>query len=178
MKAQEQILSKKVVYEGRILKVRQDTVQIHSGETREFTIVEHPGAVVVLPIMDDGTLVMVRQWRRAPGKELLEFPAGTLEKNEDPFDCAKRELIEETCFEGREWFPLGTQLPAPGFCDEVQHCYLARGLSAHPGELDEDEIIEVERVTKEEFLARAAQGDGVDAKSLAIYLLAVAKGLI
>lgn len=178
MKPKEKIISSTIEYTARTFKVRRDTIETSEGAEKVFSIVEHPGAVVVVPQLADGTFLVLRQWRRAVESALLEFPAGTLEIGEDPFECAKRELIEETNHAATEWHPLGDLYPAPGFCSERQVCYLARGLTPCQGVLDEDEIIEVERMTKEEFLRFAATTDAVDGKSLAVFLRAMAKGLI
>jgi ADP-ribose pyrophosphatase len=178
MKPKERVISSTIEYKAHSFKVRRDTVETAVGAEKVFSIVEHPGAVVVVPQLADGSFLVLRQWRRAVESALLEFPAGTLEVGEDPFECAKRELIEETNHAASEWHPLGDLYPAPGFCSERQFCYLARGLTPAQGQLDEDEIIEVERVTKDEFLRFAATADVVDGKSLAVFLRAMAKGLI
>lgn len=178
MKPKEQIIRQTIEYTARTFQVRRDVVQSAAGDERVFSIVEHPGAVVIVPQLPDGSFLVLRQWRRAVESALLEFPAGTLEVGENPLECAKRELIEETNHEASQWIPLGDLYPAPGFCSERQYCYLARGLTPKQGELDEDEIIEVERVTKDEFLRFAATTEVVDGKSLAVFLRALAKGLI
>lgn len=178
MKPDEKLISQSIEYTARMFKLRRDIVQNAEGERREFSIVEHPGAVVILPQLADGTFVAIKQWRRAVDAALLEFPAGTLELGEDPQECARRELIEETNYEASEWHYLGELFPAPGFCSERQFCYLARGLTPKQGVLDEDEIIQVEHVTKEKFLSFAASEPAIDGKSLAVFLRAMAKGLV
>ena len=178
MKSRERVVHQEVVYRGRVFDIRRDTVRLASGEQREFSIVQHPGAVVIIPQLSDGKFLLVRQWRRAVNRELIEFPAGTLEEGEEILACAKRELIEETSHEGAEWIPLGELLPVPGYANETQHCFLARNLTEKPGNLDEDEIIEVQTYSKDEVLALARSGEFCDAKSLAIFLRAMSMGLI
>ncbi|NDC38711.1 MAG: NUDIX hydrolase [Proteobacteria bacterium] len=149
MRPKEQIISQSVEYKARSFIVRRDTVKTERGDERIYSVVQHPGAVVIVPQLADGSFLVLRQWRRAVDTALLEFPAGTLEVGEDPLECAKRELIEETNHEASEWHPLGELFPAPGFCSERQFCYLARGLTPRQGQLDEDEIIEVDRLTSQ-----------------------------
>lgn len=168
----EKVISSKTVYKGAKLTLRLDTVETKNGDAREREIVEHPGAIVVVPVDADGRIHFVRQFRMATGEWLLELPAGTLEKGESPDDCARRELIEEIGQRAGALENLGGFYAAPGYSSEYLHCYLATGLSQETAEADEDEEIEVVRLTVEEAWNLAAKGEIRDAKSLAGLLLA------
>jgi len=162
----------KTLCQWKCFSVEQASQTLPDGRDIEFTTVKHPGAVVIVPITANGDLVMVHQYRPAIHKWILEFPAGTLEKQEDILTCAKRELAEEVQLQASQWQVLGELLPVPGFCDEVQHLYLAKGLSNSDGELDEDEIIEVVTLSIAEFEAKVAANEIQDAKTLAAFLKA------
>lgn len=131
---------------GKYLTYRMDEVIISTGRTSTREILLHPGAVVVAALTEEEEVVMVRQYRYAAGQILLELPAGKLEYGEDPLECAKRELSEETGFEASGWEKLAEFYTAPGYTNEMMHLYLARGLKeleAHP---DTDEVIEYEKI--------------------------------
>ena len=159
-------LSKETIYEGRLFKVIKEKVRIHNGQERAREVVVHPGAVALVVVDNDGKLILVRQYRHAAGRVLLEIPAGTREPGEDPESCAIRETQEETGYLPREVERLGGFYSAPGFCTEFLHCYLLTNLeeSRQPG--DEDENIEVERLTVEEAIAAIWSGEIADAKSI------------
>ncbi len=149
-----------------------------SGKEIVRTVVRHPGAVVMLPIDNDGRVVLVRQYRWSVDCALLELPAGTREINEEPLATAKRELAEEIGKSATEWISLGELFPAPGFCDEKQFIFLAKGLSEASAEGDEDEEIEVVHMTIEELDAAIRENQIQDGKTLATILLARSHGLI
>lgn len=160
------------IYQGRVINLRVDTIEVSDGNNVRREVVEHPGAVVLVPIDADGRVLWIRQYRYAVDRELLELPAGTLERDEAPEACAKRELAEETGFEAGDLEKLGTFYTAPGFCTEFMHAYAATGLRRASGHhADEDEEIEVEPLTIDESLSRIQAGDVVDAKSLAAFFL-------
>ena len=163
------------VYTGRVFTVRNDRVELPGGRVTSLDVVQHGGAVVIVPIMADGRYVMIRQYRHAAQKTLLEFPAGTLEEGEDPADCAQRELREETGFAADTFQRLGGFYLAPGYSTEYLHIYIARGLSESPLPADEDEMVTVEIVTPDDLQGSIAAGELQDAKSLAaLQLLAIA----
>ena len=139
------------------------------GVEGTFGIIHHPGAALAVPIKEDGKIIILRQYRFAVSRRILEFPAGTLEKSEDPLTSIKRELQEETGFKANQWDPLGVMLPCPGYSDEIIHLFLARGietLSTKP-EGDEDEDIEVLEMSKNELNDAIASGDeALDGKSI------------
>ena len=130
------------MHEGKFLTVKCDTVELPDGKhaTREF--VEHPGAVMILPLFDDGRVLLERQFRYPIGKVLVEFPAGKIDPNEDELTCAKRELQEETGYTAREWFFLTRIHPVISYSTEFIDLYLARGLTEGERKLDDGEFLE------------------------------------
>ncbi len=161
------VLASQKIYEGRVIKLRVDELQIPSGLKMRREIVEHPGAVVMLSIDSAGLIHWVRQYRHATGQALLELPAGTLELGEDPETCARRELAEETGFAAAAWRPLGGFFTAPGFCSEYIHAFAASNLSPEDADGDEDEDIEVVPLSLEDSLSAVDSGQIIDAKSIA-----------
>jgi ADP-ribose pyrophosphatase len=172
MDLKEMLLESQPAYDGKLLHVRLDTVQLPNGKTTFREVVRHPGAVVIVPIDNDGNLHLVRQFRYPCGRAVLEVPAGKLEPGEDPFAAAKRELSEETGAHAGRWIELGRLLPTPGFCDELQHLYLARDLTFGDTHPDEDEFLEQVTVPFDEAVAMAADGRLEDGKSVAAILRA------
>jgi len=142
----EKCLDSQRIFEGKIFKVRKDKVLISDGSIHPREIVEHNGGVAVVPVTDNGDVLMVRQFRYAVGKELLEIPAGKLEEGEEPSECARRELSEETGCTASKWVYMGEMYPTPGYCQETLHIFLATGLKQGEMHLDEGELLAVERV--------------------------------
>ena len=172
MNLREKTLESKRIYDGRIVSLRVDTVELPNGKKAMREIVEHHGAVAIVPILDTREVVMVRQFRQAAGEILLEIPAGTLGVGEDPEACAHRELIEETGYQASEMTRLFGSYLSPGYSNEMLHTYLATGLSEFPGELDEDEFVEVVRVDLDDVMGMIRRGEIEDAKSICGCLLA------
>ncbi|HVO05611.1 MAG TPA: NUDIX hydrolase [Burkholderiaceae bacterium] len=154
------------VFKGVLLDVRRDIVAMPNGShaTREYVV--HPGAVAIVPILDDGRLVMESQYRYPVGRTMLEFPAGKLDHREPPLQCAARELAEETGYSAREWAVAGVLHNAIGYSTEVIHVLFARGLTAGVRLLDDGELIDLAVMTEAELDAAAARGDITDAKTL------------
>jgi len=156
----ERRLGGRTLLEGGFLEVRRDDVLLPDGQqaTREF--IRHPGAVAVVPLLDDGRLVLVRQYRYPIGKAILEFPAGKLDAGESTLACARRELLEETGYRAREWAFACELHNAAAYSSESIWLYFARGLVAGPQQLDHGEFVEV--VTLDEAgLDALAAGDGL-----------------
>lgn len=167
------VQSSRVAFAGRVFSVRSDRVELPDGRTATLDIVDHGGAVVIVPVDGAGRLVLIRQYRHAAGRDLLEFPAGTLEEGEDPDLTAQRELREETGMAAERLEHLGSFFLAPGYSTEYMHVYLAAGLSDAPLPQDDDEILEIERWPLAELVETARSGGLADAKSLAALYLAL-----
>jgi len=154
------------VYQGKIIQLKLETYELeHKKKVAE--IIEHPGAVVIIPIDPQGNILLVKQWRRAVGEITMELPAGTLEDNEDPAECAKRELQEETGFGTQKLTPFGGFFSAPGFCDEYLHLFLAENLYLAPQPQDPDEMTDLVVLTPEEAKAKIMNNEIHDAKTVA-----------
>ena len=168
----EKTIEKNTVYEGVIVNVRRDKAELVNGNVVGREVVEHPGGVTVIPVEPDGTVWCVRQFRYPFGREMLEVPAGKLERGEDPFDCAVRELSEETGLTADEFVYLGPCCTSPGFSTEVLHIYLALGLHQGAMHLDPDEFLNVEKYGLEELTDRVMSGEIDDAKTIIAVLKA------
>ena len=168
---EERTISSQRVFQGRIVGVRVETVAIPDGGEATREIVEHGDSVVVVPMTDEGEVVLVRQYRKAIERTLLEAPAGGLEEGESPEEAVARELQEETGYRAERLVRLGGFWTTPGFCTEYMHAYLATGL--HPGTAtpEEDERIQVERLPLTRALEMVRSGEIEDAKSVAALLL-------
>ena len=162
----EKTLESRLLHEGRHFSFLRDEVELPNGRRTHREIVRHPGAVAVVPLLPDGRVVLVRQYRYAAGKELLELPAGTLEPGEPPLDCARRELAEETGYEAGVMAPLLSCYMAPGYSSEVIHFYEARGLREVGGEQEPDEDIAVERLDLEAVREMIERNIIEDAKTI------------
>lgn len=154
------------IFDGRLLKVRRDTVRLPDGGTATREYIIHPGAVVVVPLLDDGRVIVERQFRYPVGKVMTEFPAGKLEPGEDPLLCAVRELAEETGYTAREWARAGQMHLAIAYSTEIIHIYFARGLVPGRQALDVGEHLDVSTATPDELMRWAREGELSDAKSM------------
>jgi len=160
------VLSSETVYRGRLFNVELDRLAMDGSVIAERETLRHPGAVCMIPVLDDGRLLFVTQYRHPTGRRLLELPAGTLEKGEEPSAAAVRELQEEVGYRPRNIEPLGGFFVAPGYTSEYIHLFACTNLepSRLPG--DEDEDIEVETLTIEQALDGVEAGAICDAKSV------------
>ena len=168
----EKQIDGEVKYKGVIVTVRLDRAELCNGAVVKREVVQHPGGVTVLPIDDRGDCYMVRQFRYPMGRAMLEAPAGKLEYGEDPIECAARELSEETGFTADELLYLGACCTSPGFSTEVLHIYLARGLHAGSSHPDQDEFLNVEKLSLDTLCDMVMSGDIDDAKTIIAVLKA------
>ena len=155
------------VFEGHLLKINCDTVGLPDGSAARREYVVHPGAVMVIPVLDDGRLLMERQYRYPLRQVFVEFPAGKLDPGEDPLECGKRELLEETGYSASEWEYLGVFHPLISYSSEVIHFFLARGLNAGTQKLDEEEFLEIVPMDLEELKAGILANRITDSKTIA-----------
>jgi ADP-ribose pyrophosphatase len=164
----------KNIYTGIVVSLNIDTVTLPNGLTVDLEIVRHPGAAAVVPLKDDGMVVLIRQFRHAAGGFIYEIPAGKLDPGEDPIACAARELEEEIGYKAGKFELLSSIFTAPGFTDEVIHVYKATGLMAGRQQLDRDEVLEVIEMPLLEAIRLIETGAIRDAKSIvglqAVYL--------
>ena len=177
MKHTETRLRGETLFRGRIIDVIHDTVLLENGREALREVARHPGAVGIF-VMEGDNVVLVRQFRYPIGKELLEIPAGKLEKGEEPYPAALRELREETGGLADSLEYLGDYYGSAGFCDEKLTLYFARLRETGENDPDEDEFLTVERMPLAAFEAMIARGQVADGKTLSAYTLAKAKGLL
>ncbi|MBE9222763.1 NUDIX hydrolase [Cyanobacterium stanieri LEGE 03274] len=169
-----QNLGSKLFFQGRKFQFEVNKLRLPNGVEGEWECIRHPGGALAVPITPDGNLVLVRQYRFAVKGRLLEFPAGTIEKGENPLSTIQREIEEETGYKAHQWQNL-TKFPlAPGYSDEYIYPFLAQNLEKlpHPPHQDDDEDIEVVLMSPEELEEIIYRGSQVDAKSVTAYFLA------
>jgi ADP-ribose pyrophosphatase len=154
------------VYRGRAFDVRQDQVRLPNGQAAQLDIVDHVGAVTLIPMDENGCIWFVRQYRHAAQKELLELPAGTMEPDEVPEVSAQREIREETGMAAQKLKKVGEFFLAPGYSTEYMHVFLATGLTPDPLPGDADEFLSIERIPVKRAYQMAQNGEIQDAKSL------------
>ena len=155
-----------VLFEGNFLRARRDTVRLPDGHTATREYIIHPGAVVVVPILDNGDVVLERQYRYPVAHVMTEFPAGKLDAGEDPLLCGQRELLEETGYTAREWARAGAMHLAVAYSTEIIHVYFARGLSLGQRQLDHGEFLDVITAPVDQLLGWCRDGTVSDAKTL------------
>jgi ADP-ribose pyrophosphatase len=162
---EEKIISTKQIFKGRYLKVEQDQVQAPDGNLYVREYILHPGAAMMIPLLDNGNVVMVYQYRHALRQVFLEFPAGKRDKDEDTLKTAKRELLEETGYEAKHWKLLTSIHPVIGYSNEHIDLYLARDLRNYGQKLDAGEFLEVVEVSPTELLKKVYSGQVTDVKT-------------
>jgi ADP-ribose diphosphatase len=167
-----ELLKSELLMKGRAFAIRRDYLKTPDGRETRLEIIEHGGSVVLIPIDENGNLLLVRQYRHATGENLLELPAGTLDEEEEPEACAAREIREETGRAAGSLKKLGEFYLAPGYSDEFMTVYLATELSDSPLDPDDDEFLSLESVPIAEAIQMAERGEIPDAKSLAALFLA------
>ncbi len=162
----EKKIDGRVMYDGNFITVCKDNVLLPDGSTSTREYITHPGAVAVLALLDNGKLVMERQYRYPLHREFIELPAGKIDDQEDILDCAQRELLEETGYVAREWIHLTTAWPCIGYADERMEYFLARGLTHEGSQLDDGEFLEVFELSLEEALEWVRAGRISDSKTI------------
>lgn len=162
----ETTLSSETIAQGGMLLVKRDQVRVPSGAISQREYVVHPGAVVVIPVLDNGNVLLERQFRYPLASVFIEFPAGKIDADEPHFETGKRELLEETGYSANEWVYLGLQHPCIGYSNEVIYIYLARGLVAGQHQRDVDEAMHLFEASLEQCLQMVRHGEITDGKSI------------
>ncbi|WP_235835030.1 NUDIX domain-containing protein [Piscinibacter terrae] len=162
----EDPLGSEQVFKGKLLDVRRDSVRLPDGSTATREYIKHSGAVLVVPILDDGSLVVERQYRYPLSKVMLEFPAGKIDPGESTLTCAVRELAEETGYTAAEWARAGLLNNAIAYSNEGIEIWFARGLTRGEQVLDAGEFLDVHTATFDELMAMSQRGEITDAKTL------------
>jgi ADP-ribose pyrophosphatase len=162
----EELVSSQQVYRGHFLDVRRDEIRLPDGRLAAREYIVHPGAVMIVPLLDDGRVVVERQFRYPLGRVMLEFPAGKLDAGEPPLHCAIRELVEETGYRAREWARAGILHNAIAYSNEGIEVWFARGLELGARQLDDGEFLDVSAATVAELEDSAHRGELTDAKTL------------
>lgn len=171
MNLEEKQLKSEYIYEGRIIKLRRDEALLPNGATAPREVIEHNGGVCVAALTDNDEVLMVRQFRYPYSEVVLEIPAGKRDSlDENPLECGKRELREETGASASKFIPLGELYPSPGYCGEIIWLYAAIGLTFGKQDTDDDEFLEVEKIPLEKAVDMIMQGEIKDAKTQAAIL--------
>lgn len=170
MKLYETTKSSETLYEGKIIHLKKDTVELEDGSLALREVVHHPGGVCIIALTEDEQVYMVRQFRYPFHKVILEAPAGKLTPGEDPLECGKRELEEETGMTARHYENLGEFYPTVGYVDEIIYCYLATGLEKTQQHLDPDEFLDVELIPLKQLYQMIMNGEIKDGKTQAAIL--------
>ncbi len=166
---EERTIESKELYKGRVVQVRLDTVSLPDGRTKMREIIVHPGAVAIVPLVNEKVL-LVEQYRKAIERITLEIPAGTLEEGESPEECAKRELIEETGFNASQWDRLTSYYPSPGYSSEIIHIFKARGLEKVS---DAEAELPIHYMDLEDVQTKIRTGEIKDSKTIIGVLIAL-----
>ena len=162
----EEQLTSEVIYDGRVVHLTRDEVRLENNAVGIREIVHHNGGACVVAVNEAREVYVVKQFRYATGREMWELPAGKLEKGEDPFEAAKRELTEEAGVTADSWRELGYFWPTVGYCTERIYMYLATGLHPAAMHLDEDEFLEPYRIPLAELVEKSLSGEIQDAKTV------------
>ncbi len=168
----EKTLSSETVFEGKVFTAKKLKVELPDGSTAPREIIQHRGGATIVPVDGEGNIYMVKQFRIATGKVLLETPAGKLEEGEDPFVCARRELTEETGLMAEKISHVSSYFPTPGYCNEVINIYLATGLTHHDPHRDEGEFLHIVKMPFAEAFQMVMSGEIEDSKTMLGILMA------
>lgn len=155
-----------LLHRGRVFTLHRDRLTLPNGVETTLEVIRHPGAAAIVPVTARGRVLLIRQYRYAVDQWQWEIPAGTMEADESPLACARRELVEETGFSAHRWQALGTITPLPAYSDERIHLYRAEELLPVRQQLDPDEIVTIHEFSYEEALAMVRRGDIRDAKTI------------
>lgn len=166
MEFYEKTITSKEIFSGKILKVRFDEVELPGGRRSTREVVEHSGGVCIIAITDADEILLVEQYRKPPEEVMLEIPAGKLEEDEDPLTCASRELVEETGYRAEKIDHIFSFYTTPGYSDELLHLFLARDLQEVGSDPDQDEIIRLKKISKEDIINFIIEGDIKDGKTI------------
>jgi ADP-ribose pyrophosphatase len=172
----EKTINSKLLHRGKKYSFKTDEVQLPNGKTTTRDTVDHPGAIAIVPVLDDGRILLVKQYRYSAAKEMLEIPAGTLEEGEAPDTCARRELKEETGYTAGSMKKILTMYMAPGYSNEVIHLYFATQLKAGETHTEDDEDITTEAYGPDELLDMMEKNTIEDAKTIAGVLSYLTRG--
>jgi len=164
--------SRKEIFKGKGLQLNHEKVTLGNGIRTEYDILTFPGASAIVPLLDRETVILVRQYRHAIGGDIREIPAGTFDADENPLECAKRELPEETGYSASKWHRLGEIIPIPGHSNKRVHLFLAMDLEKTEQNLDIDEIVHVEKVRFDDAITMILDGRIMDAKSICALFMA------
>ncbi len=169
-----QLLKQRLVYQGRKFNFEVSSLRLPNKSEGDWECIRHPGGALAVPVMPDGKLILLRQYRFALQGRLLEFPAGTVEPHEDPAETIKREIEEETGYRANQWQKLGEFAVAPGYSDELIYAFLAQDLEKLevPPNRDADEDMENVLMTPQELEEAILDGEQIDAKSISSLFLA------
>ena len=169
----ETTIASKEIFDGQVVHLYKDDISLPNGKPATREVIRHVGAVAIVPMTEDGKVIIERQFRYPLNRVITEIPAGKLDsESEDRLSAAKRELEEETGYLADEWIELGDYIPAAAYCDEVITMYLAKGLHMGTRNLDEDEFLNIETVSLEELVEDVMQGKIADGKTQAAILKA------
>lgn len=165
MNFEEKTIACEEIFDGKVISVRKETVMLPDGRKASRELIGHPGGVGIIPIDGDGNVYMVKQYRKAAKMAMLEIPAGKLEYGENPLECGKRELIEETGYRSEEFILLGEYFATPGYCEEKLTVYLARNLTFVGQNLDDGEFLNVSKYSLDELYKMVMNNEIYDAKT-------------
>lgn len=155
-----------IIYKGKLVNLRLEEVLLPDERIASREIIEHPGSVVIIPLLENNKIVVIKQFRKPVEQVLYELPAGKLEKGEDIAKCAERELLEETGYKAKEMIKLSSFYTTPGFSDELMHLFLAKGLILNQQQLNQNEFLEVNIFSLEELIKMVIENKIRDAKSI------------
>lgn len=173
-----EVLGAREILKTKVFTFIEEELQFEGHSPHKHFTVKHPGAATFLPLREDGKVLLVEQYRHSVKAAIFECPAGTLEPGEDPKECAKREVVEETGYSASRWTSLGELVLAPGFTDERQYLFLAEDLTEKEQKLDENEVLEVRPFTVSEMEEAIKSGKIIDAKTITLFCRARLMGLL